>query len=947
MVLHQADDVQRISAAAMDLARGAGRPVSSVHLLLAMFVTPCAARDLLAEVGAHHGSVLDSYRRLTVRDEPAHVLQQVWVSADGLGDSSGAHQVDSACLLAGLLRVRRALAARVMREAGIDVTHLRARVIGHLTLDLDRAGSRRGRTRAPSRTPDHDPAPARPTPRALPLPTGLVRAVEAREAGTPRRRARWSPDAPADVQAPGALLSHRAGRRASRQNARPVRPAHDGGRVTSPNQATVRPPTGSASSNLETPVSRIPSPPVGQPGDTAVTPPKSTAVAPPSSEKPGDSASKLPRRPPHRGVFDVDPAHYPVLSELGRNLTHAALDGEIQPLIGRHDLVDAIIDVLMMRQVNNPCLVGEAGVGKTAIVEGLARRLAGNSSAYGRLGEAVIIEISVSGLLAGTSFRGAFSQRMKALRDEVAKADGRVIVFMDEIHTIMGAGAGDGPLDAANDLKTALSRGRFPLIGATTIAEYRRHVEKDPAMERRFQVVSVPEPSVEEAITILGGVAPIYASHHGLSYSHDAVVSSVQLSKRFITDRCLPDKAIAVLDRAGAQARRRGKTRVEADDVSRAVHQLTQVPLDRLLADERSRIRDLGEQLKARIFGHDAALTAMARRVKRNYAGFAGDRPLASFLLVGTPGTGKTAAAAALAETLFLVDDALVRFDMNEYTDSHSISRLIGSPPGYVGHQQPGLLSQAMHKRPYRVLLFDDVDRAASEIVALLLQIVDTGRITDNQGQVLDLRNAIVIMTSTVGVSTLQASSRPGIGFTAAAKEDVSDEIVLDRVRKELGPELWGRVDDKVLFRPLSTSTLRLVTTRTIEASLQRLYESRLVRVHVGSTVIDLVLDSGGVDAELGVRPLRARVESLVEAFLADCVLEGQLQPGSEMRLEVSDGKLTLMAAVARLTADNAENAGEQAVSSGALRSDPEHAQTMVGLSHATAPTHTSARERP
>ncbi len=942
MVLEQADEVRRISAAATDLARGSSSPANSVHLLLAMFVSPCAARDLLTEVGADHDAVLQSYRSLGERDESPRAVSEVWTSAAGLAENSGATEVDSACLLAGLLRVRQALAARVLRGAGIDVIALRSRVIGQLTLGLDRAGTRQGRRyRRPSAVqPAHQPFAdvdqMETTSRALPLPTGLMRAVGDRASAQSRRRARrvidpapWTVDTSRDdgvaagasgsrVEAPSAILSHRG-------------PAPRGGAPSSTQPAQDQPP-----------------PPADPPSARGVPAPELQASN--LATSPQLVVASAPLTMTSRGVFYLDPDVFPVLTELGRNLTEAALNGEIQPLIGRNDLVDGIIDVLMMRQVNNPCLVGEAGVGKTAIVEGLARRLAGNVERFGSLGQAAIIEISVSGLLAGTSFRGAFSQRMKALRDEVAKADGQIIIFMDELHTIMGAGAGDGPLDAANDLKTALARGRFPLIGATTQAEYRRHIEKDPAMERRLQVITVPEPSVDEAITILAGVAPIYARHHGLAYAHEAVVSAVHLSKRFITDRCLPDKAIAVLDRAGAQARRRGKSRVEADDVSRAVHQLTQVPLDRLLADERSRVRDLGRELIERIIGHDATMERVARRVQRNYAGFAADRPLASFLFVGTPGTGKTAAAYALSETLFLVDDALVRFDMNEYADSHSVSRLIGSPPGYVGHQQPGLLSQAIHKRPYRVLLFDDIDRAAPEVVALLLQIVDTGRLTDNQGHVLDLRNAILVMTSTVPVAALSESARPAIGFGRAADAVVDDdETVLDRVRDRLGPELWGRVDDKVLFRPLPTSALRAVTSRCIEDSLNRLFEARLVRVHADVSVVDLVLGTGGVDAELGVRPLRSRVEALVEAFLADHVLEGTLQPGTEMRLHVADGALELSPAAAQLPPP--PEGAAVATAEGAVRHPTvAHPRALLDErvpAQATAPTQTSRRERP
>ncbi len=604
-------------------------------------------------------------------------------------------------------------------------------------------------------------------------------------------------------------------------------------------------------------------------------------------------------------VFVLHPDLYPALNELGRNLTAAALAGEIEPIIGRDTIIDSVIDILLMKHANNPCLIGEAGVGKTAIAEGLAVRLAGNTKQYGKLGSAVVIEIAVSALLAGTGLRGAFSERMKKLRDEVAKAAGQVIVFMDEIHTLMGAGTGDGPLDAANDLKSALSRGKFPLIGATTKAEYQRHIESDPAMDRRFQVIEVPEPSAGEAVTILAGVAPTFGRHHNVVYQHEAVVSAVHLSKRFITDRCLPDKAISVLDRAGAQARRAGREQVAVDDIARAVHQLTGVPMERLLADERGRIRDLAADLKARIVGHDRLLERMARRIQRNYAGFSGERPLASLLFVGAPGVGKTETARALAECLFVNGDALVRFDMSEYAEPHTVSRLLGSPPGYVGHQQVGLLAQALQKRPYRVLLFDEVDRCAPEVQALLLQLLDAGRITDNHGHAIDVRNCLIVLTSNVGAEILMAGKRRTIGFgaevVAGSSDDEQglarqDEAVVERVRTALSPELASRLDECLVFRPLDRESARVVALRAIAAGAERLYEARLIRYTVDDAVVELVL-RGGLDPALGVRPLRARIEAVVESFVTDCILDGLLKPGADVGLTAQGDQLLLVPA--------------------------------------------------
>jgi ATP-dependent Clp protease ATP-binding subunit ClpC len=825
-------EVRTILGQAEVLARASGKQPTTVHHLMAMYVVECHARDLLVETGIDDARVLDTFERMSERYDTVDAVTDVLKTAGDLADRSGAAEVTSTVLLAALLRHRQVLACRVLERAGVELSGLRARVIGQVTLSSDRASSS-SQLRAVGRSAVADDTRVRERP------------------ATATTLERLEPRSPMALHP---VLEAR--NQEARPEPEPVRP---------------------------------PDPPPAERVTVDLRPP----VAPRGVDQ--DLCAS-------HGVFDLDRERFPTLHGLGRNLTLCALRGELDPLIGRDALVDAVIDVLLMKQVNNPCLIGEAGVGKTAIVEGLAQRLAGKTREYGKLGSAVVVEIQVGSLLAGTSLRGAFSERMRKLRDEVARAAGQVLVFMDELHTIMGAGTGDGPLDAANDLKSDLSRGRFPLIGATTRTEYERHIEKDPAMVRRFQVIEVPEPSAQEAIAILAGVAPVYAKHHGIRYAHDAVVSAVHLSQRFVNERCLPAKAIDVLDRAGAQARRGGKAAVSADDVARAVHFLTSVPMDRLLADERGRIRDLASDLQRKIVGHDGAMQRIARRVQRNYAGFSGDRPLASFLFAGAPGVGKTETARALAEALFVSGDALVRFDMTEYAESHSVARLIGSPPGYVGHGTPGLLAQALQRRPYRVLLFDEVDRAAPEVIGLLNQLLDAGKVSDHHGQTVDVRNSILVLTTNVGSELLNASnSRRSIGFgvieaplaPAAANADPADQPLVDRVRKVLPADLVGRIDDAVVFRPLAVDAAREVVRRCLNASADRLFASRLIRYAADESVVDLVLQ-GGVDSATGVRPLRARIESLVEAFVTECILDGRLQPGSEVQLSVADGRLAL-----------------------------------------------------
>ena len=840
-----APDLRRIFSQAGDIAHGAQAPANTVHLLLAMFVTPCPAREALAEVGVDEGRVIRAYKKLKGRPEHPGALELVRASAVALSGASQAEHVDSMVLLASLLKVRKALASQVLRQAEVNVTELRARVIGHVTLGVDRASSTR------------------------------IRAVTA---SSPAVRAVAPPGPP---QVPPASSR----RRATARSTGPTAPPAAAQEPTAP-----APPTPAEPQRPSAPPTVLRR--VVQQGtrQSLETPTRAQAAAAP----PPPSAPPL-------GPYDLDPQRFPTLSELGRNLTKLAAEGEIAPLIGRDEIVDQVIEVLSMKKANNPCLVGAAGVGKTAIVEGMAARIAGDTQRYGRLGQAIIVELHISSILAGTSYRGAFAERMKALRAEVAAANGEVIVFLDEVHTMMGAGAGDGALDAANDLKTALARGRFPLIGATTRDEYVKFIEKDAALDRRFQVIDVPEPNREEALRILSGVAPIYVQHHGLPYSHEAIASAVHLSHRFITDRQLPDKAISVLDRAGSQARRRGKRVVETDDVARAVQKVTKVPMARLLADERSRIRDLAADIQQHIVGQDEAIARITRRIRRNYAGFSEDRPLASFVFAGPPGVGKTAAASALADALFLVDDALVVLDMSEFTDAASASRLIGSPPGYVGHQQRGMLSEAMHKRPYRVLLFEHIDRAAPEIVGLVGQVLATGRITDNHGRRLDMRNAVVVMTTNAGADAiLTGSTKRVVGFSAPPRPVVVDSFDEDRVvqhvKGQLGAEICGGVDDVVLFRPLSDEAGAAVVRMAVDACLQQLYDNRLIQVRADDSVVQHVADQGGFDPATGARGLRSRVSDVVVDFLTEAILDGALRPGSQAVLQVRSGRLVVLA---------------------------------------------------
>ncbi|HYG67054.1 MAG TPA: ATP-dependent Clp protease ATP-binding subunit, partial [Anaeromyxobacteraceae bacterium] len=448
-----------------------------------------------------------------------------------------------------------------------------------------------------------------------------------------------------------------------------------------------------------------------------------------------------------------------------------AAAGKLDPLVGREREVEEAIDVLGKRRTNNPILVGEPGVGKTAIVEGIAQRLLEGARAAARAPDRVLVELDMASVVAGTQLRGAFSEKLLAIKDEVRRAGGRVVVFIDEIHTLVGAGAaGEGPQDAANELKAALARGEFPCIGATTHDEYRQHIEKDPALERRFTPVLVREPSVPDTVAILRGLAPRYEKHHGVRFRPEAIEAAAALSARHVHDRFLPDKAVAVLDLAGSRARREGAAEVGEEGVARVVAQLAGLPVARLLATDRERILGLEAALGARVVGHGEAIAKMAAVIKRNFAGFASRRPMGSFLFLGPTGVGKTELARALAEALHGGRDALVQLDMTECAESTGVARLVGAAPGYVGYGEGGQLTEAVRRRPACVVVLDEIEKAHRDVQLLLLQILEEGRLTDGRGRQVDFSSTVVILTSNLGAAEATRASTGAMGFGAAER---------------------------------------------------------------------------------------------------------------------------------------------------------------------------------
>jgi ATP-dependent Clp protease ATP-binding subunit ClpC len=623
------------------------------------------------------------------------------------------------------------------------------------------------------------------------------------------------------------------------------------------------------------------------------------AAAPPGRPRPPQPAARKATPAPvamPAQVGGLDPARFPWLCALGRDLMAQARSGRLDDVVGREREIELLIDVLGKRRTNNPVLVGDPGVGKTAIVEGLALRLAAGQLDGTPLGGRHIVELDMGAIVAGTQLRGSLSERLQGLKDEVRAASGQIIVFIDELHTLIGAGSSsDGPQDAANELKAALARGEFPCIGATTVDEYKKHVERDAALERRFVPIRVEEPSDEDALAVLRGVAPVYARHHRVRYLDEALEAAVHLSSRYLTERFLPGKAIDVLDLAGSRVRRAGGDEVDREAVAQVVSAQAGVPLDRVLLNDGERYLGAEQALRRWVVGQDAVVHAVAERIRRGVAGFTSRRPLASMLFVGPSGVGKTELARALADFLFASQKSLIRVDMSEYGEAHARSRLIGSPPGYVGHDDGGQLTEAVRRRPHAVVLLDEIEKAHPDILTLLLQILDEGRLTDGKGRTVKFGNTVVVMTSNLGTSGEDAERRT-VGFAAAGNGDgeARAKSILKAAEKVLPVELWGRIDLKLVFQALDRSAVQAIVDNLVAESSARLLGERGIGYRIRESVVDLLIARGGLSAREGVRPLRRLVEREVEGTIADAILRGALVRGQQVTVDVQGGVIVL-----------------------------------------------------
>ena len=642
-----------------------------------------------------------------------------------------------------------------------------------------------------------------------------------------------------------------------------------------------------------------------------------------------------------------------VLEQYGTDLTAQAAEGKLDPVIGRESEIGRLMQILSRRTKNNPCLIGEPGVGKTAVIEGLAIQIAAGLVPEG-MKHKRILTLDLSGMIAGSKYRGEFEERMKRLLREV-KAAGNVILFLDEVHTIIGAGGAEGAIDASNILKPSLARGDIQLIGATTIAEYRKYIEKDAALERRFQPVTVEEPEYEECLAILQGLRPRYEEHHHVQITDEALQAAVKLSQRYISDRHLPDKAIDVIDEAcskvslagfkvpenitgleetiarlakekeaaikngdisGASAlhkkqmeaaeqlekarkrmernNRRKQLSVTEETIAQVVSEWTRIPLSRLKESESNKLRKLEQILHRRVIGQEEAVTAVAKAVRRGRVGLKDPRrPVGSFLFLGPTGVGKTELSKALAEALFGSEESMIRIDMSEYMEKHSVAKMIGSPPGYVGHEDGGQLSEKVRRNPYAVILFDEIEKAHPDVFNILLQVLDDGHITDSQGRKVDFRNTVIIMTSNAGAKAIIEPKK--LGFIMQEDEEADykkmKSNVMEEVKHLFRPEFLNRIDEIIVFHALNQEHMKKIVALMCKELVSRAKEQLQIDLRIRDSVRQMIVEKG-TDKKFGARPLRRTVQNLLEDQLAEAILEKQIRPGMQVDVTVSKGDI-------------------------------------------------------
>ena len=830
---------------AQDIAAARKERVTSVHLLAAIAAGEGSAADLLRDRRLDEEALLKASRSFD--DEGPDPIGRLLAAARQVATRAPSPEPGALHLLLALLADRSAAAHRSLLHAGVDLAKLRA---GAMQLALGVIAARRPALGTARRAEMEQPPP-RPSSRPAPL--------------LPSK-----PSTPSSMQ-PGVTVS-------------------------------LYPPPAASRRDLGAPPSSPPPSPAPRPtahaAPTPIPAPPKRNVAPRPSSPPPPSRPRVAEAVLSR--FALDRAIFPALSSIGHNLTLAAAEGKLDEVVGREAEIDQILDVLAKRHANSACLVGPSGVGKTSIVRGLAQRFASIAEA----GQTrILVEIVVSELLAGTGTRGALAEKIAAIRAEVRDAGGSVILFVDEVHELLGSSGLD---EAVAEIKIALARGELRIIGATTTEEYRRSIEPDAGLARRFSLLEIEEPCEEDAFLLLQSVALGLGQHHGLDYTDEALASAISWSMRYLPGRALPDKAISILDLAGARTRRKVATgtrkagapaKIGPPEVADVVAELADLPIERLLETDRERMLNLETLLADRVVGHTSAMARIARVLRRNAAGLRGRRPIGSFLLLGPTGVGKTETAKAIAEALFHSPDAMTRLDFSEYAEAHAVARLVGAPPGYVGHEAGGQLTEAVRRRPYQVILLDEIEKAHRDVLEAFLQVFDEGRLTDGRGRRVDFTNAVIVMTSNLGAAEAGAiKAERSVGFTRAptiVSPDRMAETMIGAAKAHLPPELYNRIDEVLCFGALTRPEVAEIARRLLHGLADGLL-ARGVRLDVDPAAIDVLMTAGGFDAEMGARPMKRTIARLIENPLAELILRGDLEDGAVALVGVEKGEIVV-----------------------------------------------------
>ncbi len=850
-----------------------------MHLLAALGAIPGAVRDALEEHRAGFRRVLDEWERHVDQGHPDN-LQLLRRRVREISRTFGSRAPNAPHLLLALLDDTHGSARRMLGQLQVDVTSLRS-----LAMQIGQGlPTRTKRALAAEAAPLNrlTPTPLAPRGEAVPvMPREPVRAP--RVAPTVNRSGRSSVPV---VSGPSGLLSPRTSGSGSIGQALPVIPQVGptplpGERMRSRSETEGTSRDGSTRENrqlldvLENELRDL-------------TPTTHFSGLQISEETAGDaSESPLDEEQAERlkSRYGLDKKKFPILTQVGRNLTLSAALHQADPVVSRDDEVEQALDVLAKRQGNNPCLVGAAGVGKTSVARGIAEALVQVDGE-----ERIVIEIPISELFAGTGVRGALAGRLSALKKEVRASSGRVILFFDEIHQLF---SGDASEEIAGDLKLSLARGELPCIGATTTDEYRRVIESDATLSRRFTAVEIEEPGREDAFLVLSSLAPRLEKHHGVSYDEEALALSISWSVRYLPGRCLPDKAVGILDLAGARSSRRKLNQVTPEAVAQVIASQANMPIERLLESDSERMLSLEEILCDRVIGHEEHLGKIARILRRNAAGLGGRRPIGTFLLLGPTGVGKTETAKAIAEVLFHSESAMTRIDMAEMSEAHSVAKLVGAPPGYVGHDAGGQLTEAVRRRPYQVVLLDEIEKAHPEVLTAFLAVFDEGRMTDSRGRLVDFTNTVLVLTSNLGASEIASHSRKRVGFSADSSSTLdTDKLVVAAARRALPPELYNRIDEVLAFSPLTRDDVLRIGRKMCQGLTDEVELSRGITLQIADSAIEVLLESGGFEPELGARPLRRTLARLVEAPLAEALLGGELVAGDTWLIDGADGEL-------------------------------------------------------